>query len=176
MPLEPQVQPGAARGGLSAVVKSANAAANTVGALLFAALLLAFTTQITARWLFGKPLPWTDELAVALYIALIFWALATMVKPREHVVFDVLYNACPASVQRGMRVAGHAVVLGLCAWALPGVWDYVRFMQRESTPVLDWSFAWVYLPFVLFLGAVLLRSGWALVLEWQATRKPDTSA
>ena len=161
--------PKAARAGAS-LGRRASEWANHVGALLFAALLLTFTAQMGARWLLASPLPWSDELAVVLYIALIFWALATMVQHNEHVAFDVLYNACPATVQRLMRAFGHASVLIFSAWALPGSWDYVHFMRRESSPVLDWSFQWVYLPFVVFLVALALRSAWALFSEFGPQR------
>jgi TRAP-type C4-dicarboxylate transport system permease small subunit len=36
-------------------------------------------------------------------------------------------------------------------------------MQRESTPVLGISFMWVFLPFVILMGALVLRSAWAIV-------------
>ena len=66
--------------------------ADAIGAGLFAALFVVFVVQITARFGFGKPLPWTDELAVILYVWAILWAAAFMVPAREHVVFDLVYN------------------------------------------------------------------------------------
>jgi TRAP-type C4-dicarboxylate transport system permease small subunit len=46
----------------------------------------------------------------------------------------------------------------LAAYALPGSWDYVRFMAREGTPVLGLPFMWVFIPFVLLLIALVVRS------------------
>jgi TRAP-type mannitol/chloroaromatic compound transport system permease small subunit len=40
-----------------------------------------------------SPLPWTDELAVVLYLWVILWAAAFMVPTREHVVFDLVWNS-----------------------------------------------------------------------------------
>jgi TRAP-type C4-dicarboxylate transport system permease small subunit len=59
--------------------------ADAVGAGLFAALFLTFIVQITARFGFNQPLPWTDELAVILYVWAILWAAAFMVPAKEHV-------------------------------------------------------------------------------------------
>ncbi len=53
--------------------------ADAIGAGLFAALFVVFIVQITARFGFNKPLPWTDELAVILYVWVILWAAAFMV-------------------------------------------------------------------------------------------------
>ena len=135
-------------------------AADAVGGGLFAALFLTFIVQITARFGFNKPLPWTDELAVILYVWAILWAAAFMVPAREHVVFDLVYNMMGASTRRGMLLLGCVMIGGLAAWGLPGAYDYVSFMAREGTPVLGWSFRWVFMPFVLLLVALVVRNAW----------------
>jgi hypothetical protein len=35
-------------------------------------------------------------------------------------------------------------------------------MARESSPVLDISFQWIFLPFVLLLIALVLKSAWGI--------------
>ena len=142
-------------------------AADIVGGALFTALFGVFLVQITARFGFNHPLPWTDELAVILYVWVILWASAFMVKAREHVVFDLAYNSVGPRQRRAMRVLGSAMLAVLAAVAIPGSWDYIRFMDREGTPVLGLSFMWVFMPFVLMLAAVVVRYGW---LAWQALR------
>jgi TRAP-type C4-dicarboxylate transport system permease small subunit len=132
--------------------------ADAVGAGLFAALFLTFIVQITARFGFNRPLPWTDELAVILYVWAILWAAAFMVPAREHVVFDLVYNAVGRSTRRGMLLLGSVLIGVLAAYALPGSWDYVRFMAREGTPVLGLPFMWVFIPFVFLLLALVVRS------------------
>ncbi len=132
--------------------------ANAVGVALFAALFCVFMVQIVARFVFNRPLPWTDELAVMLYVWVILWATAFIVREREHVMFDLVWNAAGRRARLCMRVFGHAMIGGLAAWALPACWDYVHFMRREGTPVLGVPFMWVYLPFVLLLAALVVRS------------------
>jgi TRAP-type C4-dicarboxylate transport system permease small subunit len=134
------------------------AAARTVGGVLFLALFATFLVQIAARFGFGQPLPWTDELAVILYLWVILWCAAFVVPEREHVVFDLLWNSVGLRARQAMRIAGHLMVGGLALVALPASWDYVRFMARESSPVLGVPFQWVFLPFVLLLAALVARS------------------
>jgi TRAP-type transport system small permease protein len=134
--------------------------ADAVGAGLFAALFCTFLVQIGARFGFNRPLPWTDELAVILYIWAILWAAAFMVPAREHVVFDLVYNTLGPRGRRAMLIVGSLMIAGLAAWALPGCWDYVRFMAREGTPVLGLPFMWVFLPFVLLLAALVAVNLW----------------
>jgi TRAP-type C4-dicarboxylate transport system permease small subunit len=132
--------------------------ADAVGAGLFAALFLTFIVQITARFGFNRPLPWTDELAVILYVWVIMWAAAFMVPAKEHVVFDLVYNTVGKGTRRGMLLLGSVLIGALAAYAIPGSWDYVRFMAREGTPVLGLPFMWVFIPFVFLLLALVVRS------------------
>lgn len=132
--------------------------AHALGGLMFLGLFLVFLVQITARFGFNQPLPWTDELAVVLYLWVILWAAAFMVPEREHVMFDLLWNRVGLRARRAMRIAGHLMIGSLAAVALPASWDYVHFMAREGTPVLGLSFEWVFLPFVLLLLALVVRS------------------
>ena len=132
--------------------------ADALGAGLFAALFLVFIVQIVARFGFNKPLPWTDEAAVCLYVWAILWAAAAIVPEREHVVFDLVWNAAGRRGRQVMRIVGNLVLGGLAAWALPACWDYVHFMAREGTPVLGLPFMWVFMPFVGLLAALVVRS------------------
>jgi len=132
---------------------------------VFLCLFLTFLVQITARFAFNKPLPWTDELAVILYLWAILWAAAFMVPEREQVVFDLLWNSASVPTRRLMRITGNLMIGGLALVAIPASWDYVHFMARESSPVLDIPFQWVFLPFVLLLVALVVRSAWGV---WQA--------
>lgn len=137
-------------------------AANWVGGSLFLALFGVFIVQITARFGFNKPLAWTDEAAVILYVWVILWATATMVPQREHVAFDLIWNSVGTGTRRAMQITGNLLVGTLALVALPASWDYVRFMAREGTPVLGVPLFWVYVPFVFMLVALVLRCAFAV--------------
>ena len=140
-------------------------AANAIGGALFLTLFVVFVVQITARFGFNKPLAWTDEAAVILYIWVILWAAAFIVPEREHVMFDLVWNSVGRPLRKLMRIAGSLLVGGLALASLPGTWDYVHFMAREGTPVLNLPFMWVFLPFVFLMVSLTLRCAWAI---WQA--------
>jgi TRAP-type C4-dicarboxylate transport system permease small subunit len=125
--------------------------------VLFGTLFLVFLLQISARFLFNLPLPWTDEAAVILYVWVILWAAAFMVPERDHVAFDLLTNLLPPRGASAVSALGAVAIGALCAWALPATWDYVRFMAREGTPVLGLPFMAVFFPFVLLFVALIWR-------------------
>ena len=138
-------------------------AADAIGGGLFLTLFIVFIIQITARFGFNKPLPWTDEAAVILYVWVILWAAAFIVPEREQVVFDLVWNSVSQRSRQVMQILGNAMVGGLALCGIPASWDYVHFMAREGTPVLGLPFMWVFLPFVLLLVALVARAVWAIV-------------
>lgn len=145
-------------------------AAEAVAAGVFALLFLTFVVQVGMRFLFNRPLAWSDELIMILYILMVFWGAATLLKERDHVMLDLVYAALPPGGQRIFALIGAALMAALLLVLLPETFDYVRFMQRESTPVLGVPFSIVFAPFVLFVVLVawryvvklvrLLGSGW----------------
>ena len=140
-------------------------AADAIGGGLFLTLFIVFVVQVTARFGFNKPLAWSDEAAVILYIWVILWSAAFVVPEREQVVFDLVWNSVNRRTRQVMRIAGNLLIGGLSLCAIPASWDYVHFMAREGTPVLGLPFMWVFLPFVLLLAALVLRSVLAI---WNA--------
>ena len=144
--------------------------ADSIGVMLFSALFCVFMVQVGARFVFGRPLPWTDEAAVVLYVWVILWAAAFVVPEREHVMFDLVWGMAGPRTRRAMRVAGHLMIGGLAAWGLPATWDYVQFMKREGTPVLGVPFMIVFLPFAMLLAALVVRSAWGV---WRALQGHD---
>lgn len=159
--------------GLQYIAEGLRKLVNAIGGLLFLALFFTFLVQITARFGFNQPLPWSDELAVILYLWVILWACAFVVPEKEHVMFDLVWNSASPATRRLMRMVGHTLVGGLAIAAIPASWEYVHFMAREKTAVLGLSFEWVFLPFVLLLVSLAARSVHGLV---QAMNNRDAEA
>ena len=94
-------------------------AANALGGGMFLTLFIVFIIQITARFGFNKPLPWTDEAAVILYVWVILWAAATVVPEREHVVFDLLWNSVGWRTRQVMKIMGNGMKIMIPTNAKP---------------------------------------------------------
>ena len=141
--------------------------ADLIGGTLFLTLFIVFVIQVTARFGFNRPMAWTDEAAVILYVWVILWSAAFVVPEREHVAFDLIWNSVNLPTRKVMRVTGNLLIGGVALYGIPATWDYVHFMKRESSPVLGISFMLVFLPFVLLLVALVVRSAWAI---WNAFR------
>ena len=134
-----------------------------IGGALFLSLFAVFILQIGARFLFNQPLPWTDEIAVVLYIWSIFWACAFMVPAASHVSVDILIARLSVKPRLWLQTLGQVLLGGLALQALPESWDYVLFMRREATAVLGLPLFWVFLPLLVLLVMLVLRGIWQMV-------------
>jgi TRAP-type C4-dicarboxylate transport system permease small subunit len=131
--------------------------AEGTSAAIFALLFLVFVIQVAMRFVFNKPLAWSDELIVVLYILMVFWSAATLLKEKEHVMLDLVYEALPPGGRRVFGLIGAVLTAGLMLVLLPQAFDYVKFMHREKTPVLDIPFSYVVAPFIIFVTIVAVQ-------------------
>jgi TRAP-type C4-dicarboxylate transport system permease small subunit len=138
-------------------------AADLIGAALFAAMFLSLVSQVAFRFVFGAPAAWTEELATIAYVWVIFWGCAFSVPLGAHVAVDFVVPRFAPPVRRLLYALGLAALAGLFLWALPGIADYLRFMMRERTPVLDLPFGIVYSIFLAAAAMVVLRCLAAIV-------------
>jgi TRAP-type C4-dicarboxylate transport system permease small subunit len=144
--------------------------AELIGAALFAVMFGTFLLQIVMRYVVRQPLGWTIELCMVCFIWIVFWSSAFMLRERDHVSFNLIYDGARPQVRRVLAALSAGVLALALVAALPATFDYVAFMRRYGTPVLDVPFAYVYGVFVVFMAAVacreavrfvrLLRAGW----------------
>ena len=144
--------------------------AEGVAVVAFAVMFASFVAGITARYVFDSPLSWANELCVIAFVWIVFWSSDILLKERQHIVFDVVYNLLPEKVR---RVAAIFVTLSLAVVflaALPGTADYIYFMRMRHSTMLGVPMDVVFGCFLIFVIAVvisalrrlwdLLRPGW----------------
>jgi len=138
-------------------VEKLKRSADLFGAAFFAVLFLALVVQVVRRFVFGAPAAWTEELAAIAFIWVIFWGAAFTLPLEAHAAVDLVLPRFAPSVQRVLYALGLAALALAFLWVLPGTADYLRFMLRERTPVLDWPLGIVYSVFLVFAVMVVLR-------------------
>ncbi len=139
--------------------------ADLIGAGVFAVLFLSLVVQVVRRFVFGAPAAWTEELAAIAFVWVIFWGTAFTVPLSAHVAVDFVAPRFAPLVRRALYALGLAALAACFLWALPGTADYLRFMMRERTPVLDWPYGAVYGVFVVIallrgpIGLAMIAGG-----------------
>jgi TRAP-type C4-dicarboxylate transport system permease small subunit len=141
--------------------------AENVATAMLAVMFLAFIVQIFFRYVANFPVGWTQELSVILWLWLVLFGAAFVVREREEIRFDIVYGAVGPKARRVMCVITAVALIALYGISLPAVVDYVTFMRVERTAYLKIRFDWLYAIYIVFVIAVIIRYIW---LAWQALR------
>src|SRR5262249_51463895 len=80
--------------------------------LMTIALFVIVVAAIVARYGFGQAVSWTEEVPRYLLVWISFLAASVGVLRREHVGFDVLFNALPMPARRVLGVGLSLLILG----------------------------------------------------------------
>ena len=147
--------------------------AEDIAALMLAVMFAAFLVQIVFRYAFNFPVGWTSELTVVMWLWLVLWGAAFVVKESDEVRFDLLYGAVGRRGRIVMGILAALALLVLYGASLKASWAYVAFMKVEKSSYLKIRMDWLYSIFVVFLVAILIRYAWLL---WQLLRGRDPGA
>ena len=160
--------------------------AEAVAAAMMAAMFLTFILQIAVRYsarldwlpemapiLEPSRYGWTLEFCLLLWVWLVFWGNAFVVRPRDHVVFDILLNHVRAPVRRWFVIIASVAISAALILAVEPTWEKFHILRLKKTATLSHVFGdWIrmrdiYAVYILFLGVVGLRYLWAV---WSAFR------
>jgi C4-dicarboxylate transporter DctQ subunit len=170
---------------LSILRRGAELFVGALMALMFLTFVLQITIRYTARlgWI-AEAVPlldptrygWTLEFCLLLWVWIVFAGCAFVVRDRDHVTFDVLYNHVRPGVRRWFVILGGVVIAGGLAASIEPTWSKFHILRLKQTATLkhvlgDWvRMRDVYAVYMLFLIAVSLRYAWS---AWRALRRAE---
>ena len=141
--------------------------AENISALLLLAMFLCFTLQITARYVFNRPLGWTDEVSVLCWIWCTLWGAAFVLREKDEVRFDIIYSAASEKTRRIFTIITGVAAIALFGIALPAVFSYVTFLKVERSAYLGIRLDYLYSIYLVFSLAVIVRYA---ALTWRAIK------
>ena len=150
-----------------------------IAAIMMAAMFATFILQVfiryTARteWI-AKTIPifdpnlygWTLEFCLVLWIWLVFWGSALIVRERDHVSFDLIYTSVSPKIRKWMAICSCLVISAGFLWVLEPTWEKFYILRLKRTATLSNLFGdWIrvrdiYSIFFLFLLFVSSRYAW----------------
>jgi TRAP-type C4-dicarboxylate transport system permease small subunit len=146
---------------------------------MFVGVFVLFIVAVVQRYVTRTPVNWVDEGIMILFLWSTFLTEALVLREREQVTFDVLYDACGPVARRWIGIIASVLVAVLFALAAPTIWGYITFLWREHTDALVWRLDFVYSCFFVYWLAVIVRALDKLILllgrDWRA-RVADIAA
>ena len=146
--------------------------AENVAAAMLAVMFGAFIIQIVFRYFFNFPVGWAAELSVVMWLWLVLWGAAFVLRDEEEIRFDLLTASVGRRARIAMGIVGSLALLVLYGASLPATYSYVTFMKVEKASYLKVRMDWLFSIYLLFLVAMLARYLWRLWVLARG-REPD---
>lgn len=170
---------------LNVLMKKLSRVAEAIAATALAAIFIVFLLQIFTRYS-GKlsqwmpvenlslwmseiePLRWTVYLISLLWVWLIFLGCSFVVRERDHVAFDILYQAAPPRLRKIMTILGAIILIAVMLISLPATWDAImanRLMELKKLQTLRLpitgdkiAIKWLFFPYLVLMAVLIIRS------------------
>ena len=134
-------------------------------ALMMLVMFVSFILQIIFRYLLNLPTGWSNELSVVMWLWLVLFGCAFVLREDEEIRLDFIYSAAPARIRRAMRIVAALSLVIAFAVSFPAIADYVGFMKVQKTAYLKIRFDWLFSIYIVFMIAMMVRYVW---LGWAA--------
>ena len=164
---------------MRSVTKAITRLGEFIAAMIMAAMFATFILQVfiryTARigWV-AETIPffdpnlygWTLEFCLVLWIWLVFWGSALIVRERDHVTFDLILTSVNPKTRKWMAIFSCLAISVGFLWVLGPTWEKFYILRLKRTATLSNLFGdWIrvrdiYSIFFLFLLAVSSRYAW----------------
>jgi C4-dicarboxylate transporter DctQ subunit len=148
-----------------------------VAAAMMAVVFCTFILQIFVRYAVGTPLfvsmfgttvnasqfGWTVEFILVLWLWTIFWGNAFIVRERDHVTFDIVYNLVGPRTRTVFALFG-AVVIIVALWgSIDPTYVKMKLLRIKSSATLPVKMLPISSIYFLFLAVVGARYLWRVI-------------
>src|SRR6218665_2830910 len=97
--------------------------------LMLFGMFAVFLLQIVFRYMLNLSIGWTHEISVALWIWIVLFGSAFVVRESEEIRFDFFWASASDRARRFMTIIMAAALIVAFGISLPAVIDYVAFMR-----------------------------------------------
>jgi TRAP-type C4-dicarboxylate transport system permease small subunit len=111
-----------------------------------AALFFTFLLQIFSRYVLHSPLSWTLELCSILWVWIVFFGCAFLVRDKDQVSFDILYFSVSKKTQLIFSIISAIALIIIIAWSFLPTIDYIDWMKIRKTTTIKIPFIWKKIP------------------------------
>ncbi|MFS8116515.1 TRAP transporter small permease subunit, partial [Rhizobium jaguaris] len=127
-----------------------------IAAALVVVEVLVLSAGVFARYAWGEPLIWSDELASMLFLWLSIVGAVLAFHRGQHMRMGVIADAMPPVVRARLEVAALVFCLSVCVLLLPKATVYALHEVPVVTPAMEVSVAWRSFGLPIGLGLMLI--------------------
>lgn len=124
--------------------------------IVFLIMFVVFILQIFFRYIMNDPLTWTVELTLVCFCWIVTLGACFAARKKSHVMFTLIYDSMGHVKKHICSIAGNVIIISAFLIMLFPSYEFVSFMNFQSTSVLKINMTLVFFPFLVLLIDVIV--------------------
>jgi TRAP-type C4-dicarboxylate transport system permease small subunit len=128
-------------------------------------MLLALTAQVFLRYVFGKSLSWSEELALLGFAWIVVITTAIGVRRMTHARMDLMLNVLPASLHQWLEKLIALMLLALGLFIAYAGWGYFQETRGSTSAAVGFPIEFLYAAAPAF-GVLIALFSFERLMPW----------
>ena len=131
---------------------------NAVIILGLSAMFLILLAQVIMRYVFSRPLTWSEEAARFTFVYVSFIGISYAYRQKGHIRMEVVVNLFPQAVRRGLEVLINLGTIALFCYMIPFSFRFIGIQAgvKATATHIPMSIVYTALPLGMALSCVRL--------------------
>lgn len=131
---------------------------NAVILLGLSAMFLILLAQVIMRYVFSRPLTWSEEAARFIFVYVSFIGISYAYRQKGHIRMEVVVNLFPQAVRRGLEVLINLGTIALFCYMIPFSFRFIGIQAgvKATATHIPMSIVYTALPLGMALSCVRL--------------------
>lgn len=131
---------------------------NAVIILGLSAVFLILLAQVIMRYVFSRPLTWSEEAARFIFVYVSFIGISYAYRQKGHIRMEVVVNLFPQAVRRGLEVLINLGTIALFCYMIPFSFRFIGIQAgvKATATHIPMSIVYTALPLGMALSCVRL--------------------
>ena len=131
---------------------------NAVIILGLSAMFLILVAQVIMRYVFSRPLTWSEEAARFIFVYVNFIGISYAYRQKGHIRMEVVVNLFPQAVRRGLEVLINLGTIALFCYMIPFSFRFIGIQAgvKATATHIPMSIVYTALPLGMALSCVRL--------------------
>lgn len=131
---------------------------NAVIILGLSAMFLILLAQVIMRYVFSRPLTWSEEAARFIFVYVSFIGISYAHRQKGHIRMEVVVNLFPQAVRRGLEVLINLGTIALFCYMIPFSFRFIGIQAgvKATATHIPMSIVYTALPLGMALSCVRL--------------------
>lgn len=131
---------------------------NAVIILGLSAMFLILLAQVIMRYVFSRPLTWSEEAARFIFVYVSFIGISYAYRQKGHIRMEVVVNLFPQAVRRGLEVLINLGTIALFCYMIPFSFRFIGIQAgvKGTATHIPMSIVYTALPLGMALSCVRL--------------------